>query len=331
MNFEDEFRKFSVKTKNRTKDRSHLYADLAEIIALILNANYLTMVDFILRFRKENLRLVFDDEEENEEMDHDEIGSKNAEANDAEEMRALEVFEQLEARSRVFSDGYPFDVESGKIKLREHISNKQRLYLFLLICSNLDFVSKKLSYVLTKDFEIVSKVALKTYLLNLENIVSFGKNSDYAGDTKSKILDLGRQLRLKVIAENVENVEGQGDSDGGLDLVAWLPFSDSFTNFVAVLGQCACGKNWHEKQGETRRFDGSYFEFNYLKPIHAMFVPFGLILEEKVFERRFLIQETLLIERTRIMELVADKSEFVADLSSNQLIQRLIEFEDTLY
>src|SRR5690606_40523503 len=75
--------------------------------------------------------------------------------------------------------------------------------------------------------------------------------------------------------------------------------SSDLPNFLSILAQCACGKEWYNKLDETRRYE-KYFDFEGLHPIHSVFVPYNLISHAKktFFQNDEIKVPTLVFERS---------------------------------
>jgi len=146
----------------------------------------------------------------------------------------------------------------------------------LLISSKLDIFNPfKLD--LTADFEKVSYVVLKEFLLIKAIVKAFGKNTQYQGNAISKIKQLDNDLDLQVDDYELNQVSERNTQEWGLDIIGWLPFADKCGNKVIFLCQCACGKKEYEsKQHDTRRFE-IYLRFYKTKPQHTLFIPYSLI------------------------------------------------------
>ena len=168
---------------------------------------------------------------------------------------------------------------------------------------------------------------LKKFLPEHAIVKQFGKNSDYAGTAQEKIIALAHDLKVKIKEWEIKTIEG--NQERGLDVVGWLPFQDGYANIVSVFGQCACGKEWYKKQNETRRFNSSYYLFEKLDPIHAMFVPVALNRTTTFYQSDEVVNGTLLFERSRILEFIGDAG-FFDGLKSKQIVDRCINYQEDL-
>lgn len=82
-------------------------------------------------------------------------------------------------RAAVYSEDYPFDVtyDGTALQLKNSLSEKARLYLFLLLAANLPFVSPSSRTVLTDLFEEVALASLASLMPAGAEVHAFGKAS----------------------------------------------------------------------------------------------------------------------------------------------------------
>jgi hypothetical protein len=310
-----------------TENLVYLYADYVELLTLFSNGSFVTSSDVLDRFEDEgllNLKVKIS-EEDYEDKDED-----RAEVNDKYEIFMDGVFRLVNERSNLFRGDYPFLVGNDKLILieNEEISERQKIYIFLLLASSLNiFLLFKPE--LTKEFEILCSEVLKNFLPNHAVVKSFGKNSDYQGSAVEKIRSLAADLKITIDEDGFGEISKKGNQDKGLDLIGWIPFEDTVPNFLAILGQCACGKDWNKKLNETTRFE-NYMRFHRLKPTHSMFVPYSLAnFTKPVFFRNDEITNHLIFERKRILNYLSDLT-FFENLESRALVNRCIEYEEGL-
>jgi len=296
----------------------HIYADFIELNALLYKEEVTIsdIFDLLTDIRDKNI--IIDDEE----TETNEIASDNAERNDMINNKIIMTFDICIYRSRFFSeDEYPFEIKNNYMKLKNNTTLKQRIYLFLLISSNLNYF-EQVENILTKEFELLSLHSLKGFLNTKAEVKSFGKNTNYSGNAISKIQTLANDLRVKLNQSNVDCISKYNAQERGCDIIAWMPFKDLFSNMLVFLCQCACGKEWEKKQGETELF-ANYFYFE-IAPIHSMFIPYSLINIENKFYQRDRISNVLFFERKRIIEQL-DNVDFFESFESFSLVNELIK------
>lgn len=225
----------------------------------------------------------------------------------------------------IFDEDYPFEIQNFKIKLKRNITDSGYVYLYLLVSSNLNNFDK-LEDILTSEFESLSRLTLSSYFPNME-VVEFGQNTSFKGNTQLKIESLSKSLNIKQRITETKQISKIANKEKGLDLVGWQKFEDNISNMIVVLGQCACGKNWTNKRGDTADYEDSYLDFHRLKPIHAMFIPYGLVSCDNTFFQASETNGRLLFERKRIVDLVKNKTNEFLNFKSYEIIQHLIDME----
>jgi len=332
MSLEDklnkQFSKFSLKSPNPKQDHpwilEHLHADFIELRTLFWdNTSFVTIQDAISFYKDNNIEVV----KEKDRRVEDDLSSPNAEIDESWNRKFLKIFSIIEEREVVFGDDYPFVYDKEKIKLKENLNDIQKLYLYLLISSNLNNFSS-LQDILTSEFETISKEALQQYLPSFI-VEEFGKNSEYTGNTTKKIKELASKLNVDFVEKSLKNIAKNASQEKGLDVVAWSPFEDTIASMIVILGQCACGKDWSKKKSETSYYEHSYLLFRKLKPLHAMFIPYGLVHFDDEFYQSDKTDSQLVFERKRIMNMVRNNIEVFKSSNSYSIVERCI-LEDAI-
>lgn len=316
-----QFDNFELKSIKFASHQKHLYADYAELVALLYNGDATTPSEVGNRLKKDGLKenILTEDQFQN---------LSKAEIDDQVESFFDEVFEIIRDRSRLYSDFYPFQLANGSLSLMDEIKadEKKELYLSLLMASNLNQFSV-LQAELTAEFEAISAIAITNYLQitsSRGNIKQLGKNSDYQGTAEDKIYSLAKDLNVPIQDDEIKDVV-KGNQERGLDILGWIPFNDKIPNMLVVLAQCACGKEWYKKQNETKRYE-EYYRFYRQMPVHAMFIPYALVKDNKgFFQRDDLSKGILLFERGRILELLNDL-QFFKGMNSKKIVERCIDY-----
>jgi hypothetical protein len=298
---------------------THLYADYLEVVSLFSNNNYISSSELIDRFRDEGI------------ITRKQLDNEQAEDNDKNEIWINRIFDIIIERELIFQSDYPFEISgNNKIKLKaiEKLNSRHKIYLFLLLSSCLHLFETFVPE-LTKEFESVCYESLLKFLPNNAIVKSFGKNSHYKGNAIEKIKKLGKDLKINVNESYLNKISIRGKEDRGLDIIGWIPFNDNVANFLSILCQCACSKEWYNKLNETRRYE-NYYNFHCNKPLHAMFIPYALINHQNSdFHQADEITETLLFERKRILHCITDVS-FFNDLESKTIVEKCIAFEEDI-
>lgn len=306
-------------TPNCSYINTHYFCDYIELLALLENGDIVSTSDVYNRFLQDGKI--------------NEAGSDMGdEVNGNWESRIDEWFTFLEIRQTKFGKLYPFLVDRDRIHLCDNVDDKKITYTFLLLSSTRKYI--KDNNMLSTDFEKISCEALKNYLPCFAKTFQFGKSNEsydrYKGHITEKIDDLARDLDCQTIYES-RFFAHTDNGDGGLDVVAWVPFSEDSNkcNIQVYLGQCATGFNWRSKQDDTHKFPNKYINFdgfvNYI-----MFIPF----DGRDLQRNFIEEGTmgdyLLFDRFRLLKFIADYR-LVKNLSSfSQVVQKVIDFEEDI-
>jgi hypothetical protein len=302
-----------------TKNLIYLYADYVELVSLFSNQNYVSSSDILDRFQDEGI------------IKQKISDSDQSEANDDDERFIDSIYRLIIERATLFGDDYPFEIEgTNKIKLKDQseVSIRNKIYIYLLLSSSLN-IFLTFQPELTTEFEKLCTEVLINFLPTHAIVKSFGKNSSYSGTAIKKINDLSNDMKIKIDTEAIEEVSTKGMQEKGLDLVGWIPFEDSVSNLVAILAQCACGKEWYKKLGETSRYN-NYFKFHRLNPIHSIFIPYNLVSHNKnTFFRNDEIDNRLVFERKRILNYILN-TDFFNSYDSKILVEQCIRFEEDI-
>lgn len=301
------------------KNLIYLYADYVELVSLFSNQNYVSSSDILDRFNDEDI------------IRQKIADSDQSEANDEDERFVASIYRLIIERSHLFGTDYPFNIEGiDKIKLKDNgdLSMRNRIYIYLLLSSSLNIFSI-FQPVLTSEFESLCHQVLSNFLPTHAFVKSFGKNTSYTGTAVKKIKDLADHMKIRIDSDAFEEISEKGTQEKGLDLIGWIPFEDNVSNLIAILAQCACGKDWDKKLGETSRYN-NYFKFHRLNPIHSMFIPYNLVSYNKVtFFRNDEINNRLIFERKRILNYITN-TDFFETFQSKTLVDSCIEFEEDI-
>jgi hypothetical protein len=287
-----------------TRSEINYYADFIELFALLKKEGGVSLGDVQDRF----------------------FGIKeypDSETRDEDESFLNTVFNIISERMSLYADDYPFEYINNKsLLLKQDLSVKNKLYLSLLIASQLD-IFNSFKAELTTDFERISYTVLKEFLPAKAVVKEFGRNTQYQGNARTKIRQLANDLDLQVDDYELSHVSERNTQDRGLDIVCWLPFKDRCGNKIILLCQCACGKEYESKQHDTRRFE-NYLRFYKTKPQHTLFIPYSLIntQERKFYHSDYIEQDYLIFERKRILEYHNDNS--IEDSEAFKIIETCI-------
>lgn len=299
MTLKIEYPKFNISDE-------YLWADYVELLCLQSADKEFTICEF-LDLKQESKDLLVSDED----LD---TGSP-AERNDKASTFGKDVFKILSYRSGCYGEDYPYVIVSDKIKLKGVLTSIHKLYLYLSFCSHLRWIAKPQRTHLTGDFECVSMEALTQCFPQWAILKIFGTTSqcgyygNYTGNkyTKIKALaqDLGEECKLKE-----DSLSQRDTKDGGLDLVAWLPFKDKLRSSVIYFGQCKCSEEWVDLKNTSSENDWkSRISLNNGLN-NFSFIPFCFRQADGDWHKGgYSVGGVVLIDRQRIIELVQKSSD----------------------
>jgi hypothetical protein len=96
-------------------------------------------------------------------------------------------------------------------------------------------------------------------------------------------------------------------NDAGVDVIVWLPFSDSRADFMTMIAQCTVREEWEDKANEIAGTTGSWrgwLDFG-RDPLTSLAVPFAIPrTHPRLGELRRTIN--IILDRTRLLELLDD-------------------------
>ena len=292
-----------------SENKEHLYADFIELKTLLSPTNVWVTISNVIDH--------YNDEKNLSEQNLNDL--QKTDEDDKLKSKFETYFKLIEYRSSFLEGTYPFCIEQNKIQLKETLNDKHYFYLYLLIASNLNYFKSSQNQI-TKDFEKISEEVLKNYLNG--NIIPLGENSTLKGNTKEKLQNIAKTLNITVREDEINKISNNANKDKGVDLIGFKPFKDKISNMIIILSQCACGKEWYKKTNETKRYE-HFLDFYKLLPIHAMFIPYGLLISENDFEQSEELKDRLVFERMRILE-YAKNFNFVENPNMKKMINDIL-------
>lgn len=298
----------------------YLYADYVELVSLFSNQNYVSASDILDRLKDEGII-------KQKKSDRDQ-----SEANDQDERLVDSIFRLLNERALLFQDDYPFLMRGTEhiiLKKETAITDRNKIYIYLLLSSSLD-IFQDFQSELTTEFEALCTEVLRNFLPDHAIVKSFGKNSAYTGTAVQKISALASDMKVEINSPAFLQISTRGTQEKGLDIVGWIPFSDKVANFLSIFVQCACGKDWHGKLGETGRYN-RYFNFHVLNPTHAMFLPYNLVSFNKndFYRNDEFGTDKLVFERKRILNYLSN-TDFFNHFDSKLLVEKCIAYQEDI-
>lgn len=323
----------------------HLWADYIELLCLF-DTDGVTSKELLLDRIQERRDLGGELEELEAEIEEDYVEAEENDDEDAElpveiapselddkwESRTTDWFEHLKYRSAVFGQFYPFVLtdDGAVLERRSEITERHKLYVFLLVLSNLKYFRKHHN-ILTSGFEIISWVILKSFLPEDAHAHVFSRNRD--ADDRYKKLNLWGKIN-KLAADLNDAVEvpekefrPKDNADNGLDLVGWVPFheDDAVNGMLVLFGQCACTDKWISKQSESSRQNWGATLRLKVAPGNLVFIPFCFRNSDGTWFRAHDIQvDTILVDRPRLLYSLRRNYEVFQRHPSYTVVNRLL-------
>jgi len=246
--------------------------------------------------------------EESQDDPEDNIGSEKPRLEDLFSTRLLDVFINMSYRNDHFEEMYPFDVDldAMKIKLRSQ-SLQRKFYLMMNVSASLKYALKYMPS-LTGIFEIVGKKLIQNILPSNNSVVEiYGKNvsqtpTPFNGTEFNKLQALGSSLNVALKPNaNLNYISKYSTGDNGLDIVGYVDFGDGAPGNEIIFAQCACGRDWIDKQFEVScvRWD-NYLDF-VNNPTPYIIIPRVFRDADNEWENPLKLYGTVPIDRYRIL------------------------------
>lgn len=319
------------------------WADYIELICLANLDGEVSEYDVIDRFEERERDLYEGDPDDIDEMksfeeEDGEIATRRAEIDDKWKIRVEDWFKVLSVRASLYGEDYPFVVSEKEIKIKDSLSPRQKIYVYLLLCSNLYLVDKASQNVLANAFELISFDALKAILPPNAQIHLFGSNPynrsgryhsnlSFWERTNTLASDLFEHVNPK-ISESQYPKANKGD--GGLDIVAWIPTGDKLPSMPIFFGQCACTTEWISKQNDSA-FPSWANRINLTThTTNIVFIPFCYRGADGSWFRVADIRLSFLIDRKRILFYLSDTYDKFEKLPFAGIVQTIIDTKENI-
>jgi len=216
----------------------------------------------------------------------------------------------LSYRQKAF-DCYPFEILDGQLAIKDILSDKNKIYLFLVLCSRLrSFPDKQSQILAASEFELICREAMKNLLPSESVVRIFGANSDdrknhYGTNLRDAIKQLANDLMEDYSEENINELSASGDY--GLDIVGHYTFNDSANGSLACFGQCAAQeKRWIGKTLEAHPIRFKNLIHFIHDPTNIVFIPHCYRQSNGKWKVKSHTSGTILIDRLRICNLIID-------------------------
>lgn len=243
----------SLKRAPSTND-GHLWADYFELVCLLDEEGRLSRGDV-----EEHTEQLTDIDSDGIQAESP-VGASAAELVDGRKLAVADLFRHLRYREQTFDSAYPFRLASGARALElappDADSRDARfLYVLLLIASALEHLNGVHSEAVAAAFEGVAHDTIRKWIGPPGEVRHFGtrptNRPGFSGTLKQKVTDLAGVLGEQAVDKPRLYRDGN-NGDGGLDVVAWLPFADKARAALALFVQATCRHDWVEKPGELR-------------------------------------------------------------------------------
>lgn len=201
----------------------------------------------------------------------DEIDIKGTEEGDDKVINKLqEALSRCSIRQSEYAN-YPFTTNHNSISCSLTLENNNLFYIFLLLANRLDMQKERVQCGLdaTELFERLCRIVAKSYFGEHSICEIFGTSVN--GSFEDKVKDILKKLHIQGEFKKPLGSTGH-QKDGGIDLVAWIPFRDSKDSQLIALGQCKTGSNWEHLMKRVDFFQNYSTTQPFMAPIYMFFV-----------------------------------------------------------
>ncbi|MDQ6890731.1 MAG: hypothetical protein M3Z56_10700, partial [Bacteroidota bacterium] len=218
-------------------------------------------------------------------------------------------------------------------------TERQKLYLYLLLCSNLYLFDEATRIKLTSSFEMVSFNAFKNILPEQAEAHVFGANplnkegKFKDGSLWQKINKLSSEVNEILDPRINESNYKRNTGDGGLDLVGWIPTGDSLPSSIIYFAQCACTEeNWKSKQHDASHetWSQKIIFKNYTN--NNIFIPFCFRQSDGTWFKIEDIRLSFLIDRKRLLHYYLQRQNISFNtLPAYQIVEEIIKARENIF
>lgn len=225
--------------------------------------------------------------------------------NDAVDLLAEEVFNELAVRASRSDNKYPFKLERKSVLSfdRGFDSNIADLYIFLLLSTRLNMKTESIRGEIdaTKEFEYICADVVESYFGPASQVMVFGTSNvgkGFLDNLHSLCASWGEYAGPSKFAKS-------GSShikDDGVDIIAWIPFADNSPSKVIAYGQCKTGTHYAEafERLQPDGFNKVWLDRQpAVDPVRFFFITAGLPRGD--FWYRSGVRSGVLFDRFRIM------------------------------
>jgi hypothetical protein len=233
------------------------------------------------------------------------LRSRASEVGPADEMQLDLLYAEIGRRRSIAPRSYPFQVDATGV-VRRRVDKRLYELLLLLSLEQAPYRERGAWVRASRILELVGAAALAAYWGPRAQAVQFGWPSI---DGRPKNFSAA----ITWLAEVLELPEGGEDrssakKDGGVDLVAWVPFEDHKGSFSAVLAQVTVGLGDLAEKSlgiPLHQWNNVWIGFG-VPPLTALVCPFALSMSAEVWsDLRF--RASIVLERMRICGLITSQ------------------------
>ncbi|HEX8675398.1 MAG TPA: hypothetical protein VF710_26115 [Longimicrobium sp.] len=317
----------------------HAWADYIEMLCLVDPDRFVSRADVAdrIRERKDVGELTAEPGVDGDPVAAPEdLAREDFEEPELDDARAERLdgwFRHLVFRAGVVGEAYPFIVDAGgrSVERRAELTELQRLYVFLLLCSSLRYVRRH--HPLTTGFEQLGLEGMRRMLPDGSDLYIFGKGGPverYTGTLWEKMGQLADDLKSIRTAER-RDFPDTDTGDGGLDLVGWVPHPDELPSRLVLFAQCACTENWVAKQA-TSGFTQWVNRIKFLAPpANMVFIPFLYRAADGRWHKEDTIRQSILIDRLRLLRLLTGSPAAVVPAGAVATVDGALATEEPVF
>ena len=207
-------------------------------------------------------------------------------------------------RKYLFGNNYPFLVNKKlrTISTKATLKENHKLYVSLLISSNISLIRPRKHHEWTTNFELFCSEKFKSLLPTSSKILNCGaSNLGRSNLIKKTFESVAEEVRIKTTSE-FDDMPSKRRGDLGVDLIGYAPSLKkdlSDRNGNVAFAQCACGRNWIPKQREVlvdilRKF----FQFR-STVMSVIFIPHSFRNAHGTWEKADRIEHIVIVDRFR--------------------------------
>ncbi|HDT3785425.1 hypothetical protein [Enterobacter hormaechei] len=239
------------------------------------------------------------------------------------ERRWVDIKNKLEIRKKHYKNLWPFTFHDDILKLNYDDCNiNHKIYIFLLMSSQLKRFQKTKYSLLTNPFETLSAYLFKCLMPKGWNVKMTGAKAS-SGKIYPKLKRLADELRATMVIDK-DDFDEYNNGDARLDLVAWHPMGDERGFIPIAFAQCGCSPtDWEHKQLEAHPISMRNTFSTQSPALSYYFMPHDLLKGLSKWERRDKILEVILIDRFRIMQLIKTYEEELKCIVDKKELARL--------